>query len=254
MKHLSEEQLVLYHYGEGPHRPAVEEHLAACDSCRADYAGLKQVLAAVEAAPVPERGPAYGAEVFERLRPRLNEAQRAGWSWAEFFPPRRWVLAAAMAVLVLAAFLAGRFWPHAQSPAAATMAPEKVRERILLVAVGDHLERSQMVLVELVHAQGNGTVDISQEQQWAEELLGDNRLYRQSAAQAGQTGMTAVLEELERALMEIANSPGKIRRAELEQIRRHIEGQGILFKVRVFGSEVREREKAVAQQPSRGSL
>ena len=66
MKHLSEEQLLLYHYGEAGDRRAVEDHLASCQACRADYQALQQVLAAVEAAPVPERGEGSGREVWAR--------------------------------------------------------------------------------------------------------------------------------------------------------------------------------------------
>ncbi len=256
MKHLNEQELVLFHYGEARDRAAVESHLAACASCRSELEGLRRVLAAVEAGPLPERGAAYGAEVFARLLPRLEEMEPAGFSWRALMAPRRWALAVALAGLLVAAFLAGRFWPRPQAPAAVSQSgtPERVRERILLVAVGDHLERSQMVLLELVNTRPGQAVDISAEQQQAEELLAENRLYRQTAASAGQTGMAALLEELERLLLEIAHSPEKLHPAELDQIRRRIEAQGILFKVRVFGSELRERQNVPAQPPSRGSL
>ena len=56
MNHLTEEQFVLYYYGEGDGSPAVREHLDACESCRADYEGLQRVLNVVDSAPVPERG------------------------------------------------------------------------------------------------------------------------------------------------------------------------------------------------------
>ena len=114
--------------------------------------------------------------------------------------------------------------------------------RILLVAVGDHLERSQMVLVELANAPRQGTVDISGERLLAEELLGANRLYRQAAATTGDSGMADVLDELERMLVEIAHSPDQASPKELEAIRSRLEAQGILFKIRAFGTQVRERE------------
>ena len=76
-----------------------------------------------------------------------------------------------------------------------------------MVAVGDHLERSQMVLVELVNADTKSAVDISAEREMAESLLQENRLYRQTAQVSGKTRMATVLEDLERVLMEIAHSP-----------------------------------------------
>ena len=249
MQHLTEEQLVLYRYGEAEDRPAIRQHLDACPACRSSYDTLERVLEAVDAVPVPERPEMYGAMVWERLRQRL--AQRRPFRWAEWLRhPPRWAVAGAVAVLLVAAFLAGRFWPRQQareSPSALASAG-KVRERILLVAVGDHLERSQMVLVELVNAKGNGSIDISAEQERAGDLLDSNRLYRQTAASAGEAAMASVLDDLERVLLEIAHSPAKISSREFDEIRQRIEGEGILFKVRVVGSNVRAREQYVMRQ------
>ncbi len=98
-----------------------------------------------------------------------------------------------------------------------------------------------MVLVELANTEAKGTVDISTERQWARDLVGDNRLYRQAAARAGKQGMANVLEELERVLLEIAHSPAQLGPADREEIRRRIEAQGILFKIRVVGSQLQEK-------------
>jgi hypothetical protein len=117
-----------------------------------------------------------------------------------------------------------------------------VRERVLLVAVGDHLERSRMVLVELANAgaPAAGRLDISYEQKTAEDLLESNRLYRQTAATNGDVATAALLEELERVLLEIAHSPSEVSARQLEELRRQIEDRGILFKVKVFGSRVEQ--------------
>ncbi len=236
MQHLTEDQLVLYHYGELAECAAVEQHLADCASCRASYEMLQDVLGAVEAAPVPERPETYGAMVWARLRRDIARPAPAG-----FFAWPRWAVAAAMGVLIVAAFLAGRFWPRSAAPTIATAG--QIRERILLVAVGDHLERSQMVLVELVNAKGNGAVDISNERQWAEDLLDSNRLYRQTAAGIGETALASVLDDLERVLLEVAHSPSRLSSRDLDELRRRIESEGILFKIRVIGSKVQAQEQ-----------
>lgn len=256
MRHLTEDQLVLYHYGEGGGLPrqSIEEHLASCDACRSNYQGLRQLLAAVDASPVPERTEAYGREVWQRLSPSLEAAptERAAFDWRAFFQQRRWAPMGAVSGLVLMAFLLGRFWPRREAPPVAAM-PAQVRERILLVAVGEHLERSQMVLIELVNAEPSGSVDISPEQQRARDLVPTNRLYRQTAARAGEVGMASVLDELERTLLEIAHSPSILSSNEFEALRGRIEAQGILFKVRVIGSQVEEREQAGAKELARRS-
>jgi hypothetical protein len=260
MKHPSEKQLIEYRYGDAADPASLEKHLGSCYPCRASYQALESVLAALEVTPVPERDASYGSRVWQQVNPRLGE--RVSLGWRAWLAPQRWVLAAAMAALVLAAFLAGRFWPPPERRVAGPN-PQQVRERILLVAVGDHLDRAAMVLVELVNTQARGGeatgvavpsgLDISGEKQRAQELVAANRLFRQTAARTGDAAVASVLDELERVLLEIAHSPEKLSSAQLEEIRRRIEARGILFKVRVIGSEVREREKSAAHEPARGS-
>jgi hypothetical protein len=50
----------------------------------------------------------------------------------------------------------------------------------------------------------------------------------------------ALLEELERVLLEIAHSPSEVSAHQLEELRRQIEDRGILFKVKIFGSQVEQ--------------
>jgi hypothetical protein len=93
-------------------------------------------------------------------------------------------------------------------------------------------------------------VDISDERARAEELLDDNRLYRQTAHTTGDTGVASVLDDLERVLIEIAHSPAELSSDQWEQLRQEIRDRGLLFKVRVIGSQVRERERAPRQTSS----
>ncbi len=241
MKHLSEEQLVMLYYGE-EHRAEVREHLEACEECRQACEALRATLAGVDL-PVPERGDDYGAEVWRRLSPRLAETRSRGSFLHVWLAPRRWMAVAAMAVVVVGAFFAGRFWPRPEAVVTRPVAMQG-RERILLVAVGDHLERSQMVLLELVNSRAEDRgVDISGEQRRAQDLIASNRLYRQTAASAGNPGVATVLDDLERVLVEIAHSPSKLSSEEFEDLRRRVEAQGILFKVRVIDSRLRRETR-----------
>jgi hypothetical protein len=236
LKHLSEEQLVLYYYSEGEGAPEVSRHLDSCEACRAEYAGLQRVLNVVGAAPAPERGADYGSQVWSRLQPSLGRRVRFTQPWR--WPVRYWAAAASVAALVMAAFFAGRYSPRAAEPAG-----HQVRERILLVAVGDHLERSQMVLVELMNAPPGRPLDVSSERQRAGDLVAENRLYRQTAARTGDGNVARVLDDLEPVLLEIARGPARLTPEELEKLRQRIEADGILFKVRVVGLTVRQREE-----------
>ena len=238
MTHLSDDDLVLLHYRDEA-GPGAEDHVAGCAECAERLAALGQTLALLPSPEAPERGEDYGARVWERLRPQLAlpEPRPMVVAMRSRLLPRAASFLALAAALVLA-FLLGRRFPDQPQPLSA-----EVRERVLLVAVGEHLERSQMVLIELQHATGNGSVDIKSEREWAEQLVPANRLYRQAAVRAGEPGVASVLDDLERVLVEIAASPDQLPSASLEEIRQRIEAQGILFKVRVLGSQVRERGK-----------
>lgn len=237
MKHLTEEQLVMIFYGE--HDRA---HIDECEECRAALERLEQALAQADCLEVPERGPGYGREVWARIEPRLAGPQPWPARLAGLFTPARWAVAAATLALVAAAFVAGRFWPY-QGPQAPITAES--RERILVVALTEHLDRSQMVLLELVNAGADGEVDLTAEQQRADDLIAANRLYRQTAAETGDAGTAEVLEDLERTLLEIARGPSRLSSAEFERLRSRIEAQGIVFKVRVIDANLRARSSAL---------
>ncbi len=240
MKHLSEEDLVLHYYGEGVEGAGA--HLQSCAACRASFESLAQVLRAMDRLPTPEPAEGYERRLWNRVAPELKAAREHWWNdVAAWFTLRRLVATSAMAGLLVAAFLAGRVTQRQQQVAGLS---GPVRERIMLVAVGEHLERSQMILVELVNNSATGPVDISQEQQRARDLVDENRLYRQAALKSGDRGVSSVLDELERTLLEVAHSPSKLDSAELARIRERIENEGILFKIRVVGSNLRERERA----------
>ena len=196
---------------------------------------------------MPERNEAYGAEVWARLRPRLEaNRHRAGW-WRSMTPVLTWprlAMGGAVAALLVVAFVAGRssVQPPAQPETMLAEAPsDEARERVLLAAVGSHLDRSRVMLTEIAHRNGGGTADISPERATAADLVADNRLYRQAAVRNGDAAVAAVLEDLERVLVEIASSPSPASHDDLARWREQIQTKGLLFKVTVMGSRVRER-------------
>lgn len=246
MNHLTEEELILYYYGEENTgedvQTAAAQHLASCDGCREMYGSLQRVLNVLDSLPTPERQPEYGAEVWQRVERHLP--RRLGW-----FPafPWRWAIStAAVAGLMVAAFLAGRFYPSPGRQTPHLAADQQAAERVLLVAVGDYLERSQMVLIELANANPKGKLDISAEQERASDLVTENRLYRQTAAHTGDAAVATVLDDLDRVLLDITHSPSELRSEDIEKLRSRLEAEGILFKIRVLGSNLRTREDSDA--------
>jgi hypothetical protein len=155
--------------------------------------------------------------------------------------PQRWAVAASVIFMVGAGFLAGRLWTPPPVLTAAGPIPEQGRERILLVAVGDHLDRTQMMLVEIVNDE---ELDLPAAQARAETLLASNRLYRQSLTESADPVLNAVLEDLERVLLDIVHGSPEAG-DELDRVRARIEKRGLLFKVRIIGSQVRQQEEEI---------
>jgi hypothetical protein len=231
LSHLDEGRLILLYYGEAP--PEDAAHVEACDACRTAYQDLRRDLDAVVAEDAPARPPDFEEELWARLAPRLRRAPGTAL-------PRRsraWTLTALAASLAVA-FVVGRATaPTLCVPSPPTAGDPGVRERILVVAVGDHLERAEMFLVELANADPGGPIV---ETDSAQTLLASTRLIRQSAGRAGDAAATDVLEELERVLVDVAHAAASGDQAELAAARQRVEKRGLLFKVRVLGARTRQ--------------
>lgn len=215
-RHLSAEEMTDLFYGEAPAAREAPAHLLECALCRREYEELREVLALCGAPPSPRLEEDYGEELWRRLRPEIERLDRQ---------PSRWWLAAALAASVLAAAGLGVLgWRGAERPGARQAAAG--RELLLLDAVGQHFERSQRLLVELVNAPG-APVGSPGVQGWARELLSANRLYRQLAARE-EPELLPVLESLELALAETAHGF-------------HPEVRDLLFDLRLAQLDVEQR-------------
>src|SRR5262245_8153462 len=111
MNHPTEDDLVLYHYGEipGARSEKIDEHLRACGECSETYQQLAATLAAVTAPDPPARDERYGREVWQRIRHDLPPRDPSPWAAIAIW--LRPVLAGALATLIVGAFFAGRYWP-----------------------------------------------------------------------------------------------------------------------------------------------
>jgi hypothetical protein len=241
--HFTQDEFILAYYDERE-IDARRGHLDVCGECRAELAHLKSVLDQVTPAEVVEPDEDYEARVWDRLSWRLRgERKKTKLEWT------KWLAAAAMLAV---AFIGGLLWnrsntgpvhtvtnqptPNAQPTAAST---QQQRDRILLVVVGDHLDDSERMLVELTNLSASDNIDVTTEQQRAEELLVSNRLYRSTALDRGEDRVATLLDELEPMLMQIAHGPSQLTPDELHKVQKRVEAKGLVFKLRVLRADVR---------------
>jgi antitoxin (DNA-binding transcriptional repressor) of toxin-antitoxin stability system len=239
--HAAEEDLVMFYYRESGLMQKgslddLQKHLENCPACNTAYRNLVRVLDACDDLPVPEPHPAFESRIWNRLEPQLHPLhQRAWWGFLE----TRWFAAAAVAAMLVVAFLAGRFTRKPNAPVAQIVAiTADGRQRVLQMALGEHLERSQMVLTELANG-SDQTSEMSIDRERARDLINENRLYRQTAAETGDPAIAQTLDQLERVLLDISHGtdPG--------EIKSRIDSESLLFKLRVLGSNLKRSDSSV---------
>lgn len=244
-KHLSDEEMIDHYYGESAPASNVERHLKACVRCADEYSELERDLSGVKVLVPPARGEGYGEEVWRSIRGSLPVYEARKWRWPSLGFRKPLALATAFALLMVAAFIAGRVWQRKQTAQTAAVASDpQARQRVVVWVLGDHLDRSERLLVELNHADGKD--DVLPIQSDARELLASNRLLRQSAKQGGDPAVDAALDRLERLLVEISNEPNGLTDADLNRLRQEMNTDGLLFDVRVLRSRVNEQQPNAA--------
>lgn len=233
--HLTEEQLVAHYFGDSDVPAEAGLHLRGCATCASEYDVLANVLKLVKDAPVPERDENYGEEVWKRLRWRLaSDRRRNGWKTL-----------LSLAAMLAVAFVGGLLWRDrtatvpgvnqtSTSPQLVAGAKPEATDRLVFVVVGDHLEASERVLLEVANADPDRRVALETDR--AEDLVTANRIYRQTAVQRGDQRVAALLADLEPILIELSHAGAKLEGKKLAEIQKRIESRQLLFKVRVISA------------------
>lgn len=238
--HPGEEELLAHYYGCEEPGAETAAHVAGCAECRGALEQLKRELAVMSQLETPRREAGYEDLVWARLtaaEPAL--ARRRGW-WPRWGALRAWALMGAMAALVMAAFLAGRYSQNVTAPAASAGNGPEAQKSVLAAALEGHLASSERILLDVVNS---GVDDAGWDSQRvrADALVDANRLYRLTAGRQGQLALESVLEDLERVLIELAHAPEGAQPAGLQD---RITDQELVFKLRILQFRLREQPRA----------
>jgi hypothetical protein len=259
-RHLTEDDLIVHFYGDGPREGEadVDAHLRQCAACQAAWTEIQDTLKLVDVAAVPEPASGFERVIWARVQQTLandsgsHSRRRSPW---KLFPESfRFVLPAA--ALVVAVIAGGYFWRSSRSVAPAGPAPTvqtagvdaRSRERVLLTALDDHFQQSELLLVEVMNAPERGAVELGFEREAADELIGSSRLYRLSAQQNGDVRLSQMLEDLETVLVEIARSPERVTRRDFDSLRARIDNDNLLFKVRAVSKQIHDRQRSLSTE------
>jgi hypothetical protein len=227
MKHLSEEDLVLLYYGESGVPRNARMHLSDCAACRSAAESLAQTLDVCSEWAPPEVAPEFGRDTWARLAPALENHRVAKLRW--------WIAAAALAAVLIAAFVAGRATSH-PAPTITAGLSRQARERIVQISLADHLDRAQLLLTEVANMSDSESAKLASERARAKDLVKEGRLLRQWSR---NDESTAILDEVERFVIELANAPDRLGSVEIRELKRHLDSESLLFKVRIIESNLR---------------
>ncbi len=245
MKHLSQEDMVEQYYKTAGANAS--RHLEECEECAAEFSAVESDLDALRPMEIPERGENYGEQMWARVASsmpaRARKRPRLGW-W------RGLAYAAGCAVLLAAAFYGGRMyesWHHHQTIARRGPKPMPApQQKVVVVVLGDHLDRSERLLVELKHADADESETVKPLADEARSLLVANHEFREDAAKSGDAELTQALEHLDTLLAEMANQPGGLNAEKIARLQVEMKNDGLLFEVRVLRAKNPHRSAAVS--------
>ena len=262
-QHLTDNQIVLLYYREPLEEAGFDGHLAGCEQCLARFERLTRVLRVVAQDDVPEPAGDFETRMATRVlaaakapEPKGLDPKRLDQRRVLQFPGRfqraARILAAgaALAACLLLAFSVGRRIGRVEEK---TLSAEQTQQRVLLTALGEHLGRSRVTLVELNNREVSSK-DLKDLQAAADNLVAASRLFRAAAERAGEGQIADVMEETERLLVRFAAASDADAKSELNGLRKRVDSRDLLFRLQVMEAQVEKREKSFAPPSSQSSL
>jgi hypothetical protein len=251
MKHLTEEDLIEQAYGEGS--GGVAQHLDGCTECAESLTELKSELAEFDRVEAPERGADYGEQVWRAIASSLPRYERQKQNWFGLRLMRGLAYAGVCAVMIVTAFYAGRKWEQRGQTIAQNAPQPKPKQPVVIVVLGDHLDRSERLLVELKHVDAQNRDMMPPLRDEARSLLTANRICRANAEKSGDPELEQALDRLDHLLTEVANQPGGLDSAAITRIKNELNADGLLFEVRVLRSRARDQKPAMDNRMNGGT-
>jgi hypothetical protein len=242
MSHLTEEDLIAHTFAEDG-KEGVEQHLEACTECAKNYAALRSDLAEMEFAEVPARDALHGKRVWESISGSLPAYGVRKWNWLRGGPWMGLSYAAACITLATCTFIGGRLWERREAKTVAGNHTQQKQssvahtpQRVVVVVLSDHLDRSERLLMELKHADAGDAAMLSPLRDEARNLLPANRICRKKVKHGDDPALATALDRLDHLLAELANQPGDLNSTTITRLQDEMNADRLLFEVRVLRS------------------
>ncbi len=243
-------RLLLYDFAAGQlehHRHAlVERHLEGCAECREECTELRAMLKRLpaESNPSADLPPAFWQELLNDVsarlpvRPKRRIIQAWIFDWLEFISiPRHQAIIGAATVLALVTTISGMWFAFRHEPVhkqitAATPVGTKPPTPAVNTRLKAYLRKSKVLLVGLnnMPLEEGTAVDLSLERTTSRALLHEARYLKD---QPLDERSAALISDLEKIQIALANSKEREDIPGLQLIRGGIQEENLLFKIRI---------------------
>jgi hypothetical protein len=233
----------------GEETASLEEHLAHCAACREDLRILRgaiDILPGAGTLPSEERDEQFWISFPSRVEERIRAGKRTKTSpiadaadrITSFIHFNGTPLVAGSGALALIAIALLLFRPGPRPeppPAAETYAAARVTTERDAVKLHDYLKQSRVLLIGVSNLRTGGEtpVDLSVERRESRKLVHEARDLNRHALDARSAKLVG---DLEKILIELANSDERYDSPDVEIIRSGIRHNNLLFKIRMTES------------------
>ncbi len=241
----------------------LRQHMDSCTGCASAFLEMQQTLDVTAQVPEPELSADYWSSYYDRLEARLESAKpvtapfaHMGVLWTQlrsrlspYFSPRpaymQW--SAALALVLLGVFI-GRQWQTA--PVSVPLAPAQVDPLLQPAQLSEkthqYLDRSKVLLLGLVNfdidEDDPAFINLEHKQVMANELIQEAALLKNELSENREQQLSALVEELELILLQIANLELQQDVPSIELIQRGVDRGALLLKINLEKMKLSERE------------
>lgn len=237
--HLSDDAIIALLHNSATADEAA--HLKTCGHCRSEFEAYQATLQCVNQWSAPERDAKYGERVWRQVSDRIP--RRRGFNWFSA-PVAGWAGVAACGVLLLLTLVMRQKPRETPRPPVAEVQMPAHSRQLLDAALGDHLERASILLTRVLnerspHAKYASALAGDDEQ--LNDLIADNRLYRQTAEQQNDLQTVALLSDVEAVLLDLQHSANAAPASELRYVQQRISDSSLRFRLGIVRSSTGQR-------------
>lgn len=264
-----------------------QAHLEVCSGCAQSFQGMQNTLQITAQVKEPEMPAAYWDSYYDRLEQRMQAEQQTEKLASEpvrkeasesvlhriklhrikelFWPSQlAWQGAFAVALVLIGVFI-GRLWEGgnqvllpgdslsvAVNPDGANLGPARLTPAQLNLETQQYLDRSRMLLLGLVNFEADedalSILNMPRQQQVAGELAAQSAPLQDALTDNNEQQLSALIEELQGILLQIANLEAQEDLPSIELIQRGVDQSAILLKINLEKMKLSDQTQSSDQK------